>query len=90
MNIGIIGLGDMGALCARKWSKMGFSVLGSDLPERLEGLNDAFKGTSVKILANANDVARQADFLLYSVETSKIREVVEATAGVTPPKNRTV
>jgi prephenate dehydrogenase (NADP+) len=81
MNIGIIGLGDMGALCARKWSKMGFSVLGSDLPERLEGLNDAFKGTSVKILANANDVARQADFLLYSVETSKIREVVEATAG---------
>jgi prephenate dehydrogenase (NADP+) len=80
MNIGIIGLGDMGALCARKWAKKGFTVFGSDLPERLEDLTHAFKETSVQILASAKDVARQADFLLYSVETAKIADVVAATA----------
>lgn len=71
----------MGALCARKWAAMGIVVFGSDIPERIEVLNEAFKGTTIRILANANDVARQADFLLYAVETSKIRAVVKATAG---------
>lgn len=81
MKIGIIGLGDMGELCARKWAKMGFSVLGCDLPERFDDLKDAFKDTSVEIFASAKDVARQADFLLYSVETAKIGQVVAATAN---------
>jgi len=70
----------MGALCARKWSQMGFSVFGCDLPERFEHLQKAFAGTSVTILQHARAVARQADFLLYSVETSRIAEVVAATA----------
>jgi prephenate dehydrogenase (NADP+) len=80
MIIGIIGLGDMGALCARKWANMGFSVFGCDLPDKFDDLKDAFKDTSVKIVANAKEVARQADFLLFSVETSKIEEVVAAAA----------
>jgi len=70
----------MGALCARKWAKMGFCVFGSDLPDRLERLEETFKGTSVKIMATAKDVARQADFLMYCVETAKIADVVAATA----------
>jgi prephenate dehydrogenase (NADP+) len=80
MNIGIIGLGDMGALCARKWAKMGFSVFGCDLPDKFDALTDAFKGTSVNIVASSRDVARHADFLLFSVETSRIEEVVADTA----------
>jgi prephenate dehydrogenase (NADP+) len=80
MKIGIIGLGDMGALCARKWANMGFSVFGCDLPSRFNALTEAFKGTSVKIVSSSKEVARQADFLLFSVETSRIEEVVAATA----------
>lgn len=71
----------MGALCARKWASMGFSVIGCDLPERYESLVEAFQDSTVTIFANAKDVARQADFLLYSVETSRIGEVVAATAA---------
>ena len=80
MKIGVIGLGDMGALCARKWAEKGFTVFGADLPERFNILKDAFKDTLVEIMASAKDVARQADFLLFSVETAKIAEVVAATA----------
>ncbi|MGX5687328.1 NAD(P)-binding domain-containing protein [Arcticibacter tournemirensis] len=80
MNIGIIGLGDMGSLCARKWAQKGYTVFGCDLPERFEMLQRTFAGTSVMILPNAKAVARKADFLLYSVETSHISDVVEATA----------
>ncbi|KAA8482081.1 prephenate dehydrogenase (NADP+) [Arcticibacter tournemirensis] len=80
MNIGIIGLGDMGSLCARKWAQKGYSVFGCDLPERFEMLQRTFAGTSVMILPNAKAVARKADFLLYSVETSHISDVVQATA----------
>ncbi|RXF69297.1 prephenate dehydrogenase [Arcticibacter tournemirensis] len=80
MNIGIIGLGDMGSLCARKWAQKGYTVFGCDLPERFEMLQRTFAGTSVMILPNAKAVARKADFLLYSVETSHISDVVQATA----------
>jgi len=80
MNIGIIGLGDMGAMYARKWSEKGYSVFGCDLPDRTEILQHAFQGTSVSILENAKAVARKSDFLLFSVEASKIAEVVAATA----------
>ena len=80
MNIGIIGLGDMGSIYARKWASKGYSVIGCDLPERFDLLKNAFQGTSVSIMKDAKSVARQADFLLYAVEAAKIREVVAATA----------
>ena len=80
MNVGIIGLGDMGAMYARKWSEKGYSVFGCDLPERTEILQHAFQGTNVSILENAKAVARKSDFLLFSVEASKIADVVATTA----------
>lgn len=70
----------MGSLCARKWAQKGYTVFGCDLPERFEILQRTFAGTPVMILPNAKAVARKADFLLYSVETSHISDVVEATA----------
>lgn len=80
MNIGIIGLGDMGSLCARKWAEKGYAVYGCDLPERYESLQHIFRDTPVTILQNARSVARKADFLLYSVEAVNISEAVAATA----------
>lgn len=80
MNIGIIGLGDMGSLCARKWAQKGYTVYGCDLPQRYESLLNLFEGTSVTILPSARAVARKADFLLYSVEAANIEQVVAATA----------
>lgn len=81
MNIGIIGLGDMGTVCARKWASKGFTVYGCDLPERYEMLVEQFSDTSVTVLRTGNDVARVADFLLYSVEASNIGKVVAQTAS---------
>lgn len=81
MNIGIIGLGDMGTVCARKWASKGFTVYGCDLPERYEMLVEHFIDTSVTVLRTGNDVARVADFLLYSVEASNIGKVVAQTAS---------
>lgn len=80
MNIGIIGLGDMGSIYARKWSEKGYSVYGCDLPERYELLKHAFQGTSVTVLESAKAVARKSDFLMYAVEAAKIGQVVAATA----------
>lgn len=81
MNIGIIGLGDMGSVCARKWASKGFTVYGCDIPERYEALKEQFSDTSVIILQTGNDVARVADFLLFSVEASNIGKVVAETAN---------
>jgi prephenate dehydrogenase (NADP+) len=80
MNIGIIGLGDMGALCARKWAEKGYTVFGCDLPENYERLRLAFEGTAVEILESPVAVARRAGFLLFSVETANISQVVASVA----------
>lgn len=80
MKIGIIGMGDMGALCARTWAQKGYEVIGCDLPERYETLVQEYDRTAITILRSARDVARKADFLLYSVEGAKIADVVASTA----------
>lgn len=80
MIIGIIGMGDMGSLCALKWTEKGYTVYGCDLPENYETLKERFKGTSVKIYKECRSVASQADFLLYAVETANIKTVVAGTA----------
>ncbi|MGV3508802.1 MAG: NAD(P)-binding domain-containing protein [Sphingobacteriaceae bacterium] len=85
MNIGIIGLGDMGALCARKWAEKGYPVFGCDLPANYNRLNELFKESSVTILKDGESVAQKADFLLFSVETSNIKQVVASVANAIKP-----
>jgi prephenate dehydrogenase (NADP+) len=85
MNIGVIGLGDMGSLCARKWAEKGYSVFGCDLPENYAQFTEAFQGSSVVILKDAAGVAKKADFLLFSVETANISQVVELVADFVKP-----
>lgn len=80
MVIGIIGMGDMGSLCARKWADAGYKVYGCDLPERYEALLEEFSDSSISILENPKLVARKADFLLFSVETANIGKVVAYVA----------
>ena len=82
MKIGVIGLGDMGALCARKWSEKGFVVYGCDLPANYERLKMSFQDTPVTIVEEASQVAALADFVLFAVEAVNIEPVVASVAGV--------
>lgn len=86
MNIGIIGLGDMGALCARKWAEKGFAVFGCDLPDNFLRIKEAFKETSVVVLEDILEVVERADFLLFSVETANIAAVVTSVASFIKPE----
>jgi prephenate dehydrogenase (NADP+) len=85
MNIGIIGLGDMGSLCAKKWAEKGFTVFGCDLPENFDKLKIAYQNTSITLIENPSDLAAKADFLLFSVETSKIAAVVASVGKSVKP-----
>ncbi|MEJ6982071.1 prephenate dehydrogenase [Pedobacter sp. P351] len=85
MDIGIIGLGDMGSLCARKWAGKGYSVFGCDLPENYESFIESFQDSPVTVLKEAKEVAERADFLLFSVETANISAVVAEVADFVKP-----
>ena len=68
MNIGIIGLGDMGKLYAKAFAKAGYSVCGCDLPENRNRLEDELTPLGIKVMDNGGDVARSNDLIIYSVE----------------------
>ena len=78
MNIGIIGLGDMGKLYARAFAKAGYSVSGSDLPENRAKLEEELEPLGIKIIERGSDVARSSDLIIYSVEAERLQEVVAA------------
>ena len=58
MNIGIIGLGDMGKLYAKAFAKAGYTVCGCDLPENKQKLEEELSPYHIKVLDNGSDVAR--------------------------------
>ncbi|MDO8741195.1 MAG: prephenate dehydrogenase [Candidatus Woesearchaeota archaeon] len=72
MEIGIIGLGDMGKLYARKYSSQGYRVNGCDLPEKRSQLEQELQGTGVHILDDGIAVSRRSDLIFYSVEAENI------------------
>ena len=76
MEIGIIGLGDMGKLYAREFSKQGYRVNGCDLPERRSQLEQELLGTEVYVLDDGLAVSRRSDLIIYSVEAENIGRVV--------------
>ena len=83
MNIGIIGLGDMGKLYAKAFSKAGYTVCGCDLPENRGKLEDELSLFGIKILDNGGDVARSNDLIIYSVEADHLADVVRAYGPLT-------
>ena len=76
MNIGIIGLGDMGRMYAKSFAKAGYAVFGADLPNRREELETELSPFGIQILEDGKEVSRRCDVIFYSVEAEKIAEVV--------------
>lgn len=76
MNIGMIGLGDMGRLYAVAFAKAGYTVCGCDLPENREKLEQELGPQGIKIMDNGKDIARISDLVIYSVEAEKLEQVV--------------
>lgn len=76
MDIGIIGLGDMGKLYAKHFAKAGHQVCGADLPVFREKLEEELTPFGIEILIDGNAVSRKCDVIFYAVEAEKIEEVV--------------
>ncbi len=77
MEIGIIGLGDMGKLYAKEFVRAGYVVNGCDLPEKRNNLENELLGTEINILDDGVAVSRKSDMIFYSVEAENIEKVVE-------------
>ncbi|KAG7192348.1 prephenate dehydrogenase (NADP(+)) [Scheffersomyces spartinae] len=77
-TIGIIGLGDMGLLYARKFSAAGWRVIGCDREDKYESMLEKFAANEqFEVLRNGHYVSRRADYIIYSVEAENIRKIVE-------------
>ncbi|WP_461789791.1 NAD(P)-binding domain-containing protein [Pedobacter sp.] len=83
MQIGIIGLGDMGKLYALTFAKAGYNICGTDLPARLPHLTAELEPQGIEILSDGHQVSRKSDFILYCVEAEKIAQVVALFAKST-------
>lgn len=75
-TIGIIGLGDMGALYARRFAAAGWRVVGCDREDRFEETKAKFADASFEVVANGHLVSRVSDYIMYSVEAESIGAVV--------------
>jgi prephenate dehydrogenase (NADP+) len=76
MHIGIIGLGDMGRLYAKAFTKAGYTVCGCDLPANRDKLHQELDPFGITVMDNGKDVARVSDLIIYSVEADKLEQVV--------------
>jgi prephenate dehydrogenase (NADP+) len=83
MNIGIIGLGDMGRLYAKAFAKAGYTVCGCDLPANREKLEAELLPLGITIKDSGIDVARLSDLIIYSVEADSMEKVVAECAMAT-------
>ncbi|MDB5023947.1 MAG: prephenate dehydrogenase [Mucilaginibacter sp.] len=83
MNIGIIGLGDMGRLYAKAFAKAGYTVCGCDLPANRDRLEEELAPYGIKVLDSGSDVTRANDLIIYSVEADRLAEVVAAYGPLT-------
>eukprot|EP01060_Flectonema_neradi_P032077 TRINITY_DN5032_c0_g1_i2.p1 TRINITY_DN5032_c0_g1~~TRINITY_DN5032_c0_g1_i2.p1 ORF type:complete len:439 (+),score=70.92 TRINITY_DN5032_c0_g1_i2:70-1386(+) len=80
LQIGLIGMGDMGCLYADRFSKT-HNVLACDLPENAAKLRDKYAANSkVTIVDDGVAVSRSADLIVYSVEANNLKKVVEKYA----------
>lgn len=75
-TIGIIGLGDMGFLYARRFSQAGWKVIGCDREDRYEETKAKYKDYEFEVLPNGHYVSRLADYIIYSVEAENIELIV--------------
>jgi len=85
MNIGIIGLGDMGRLYAKAFAQAGYTVCGCDLPQNREQLEEELTPYGIKVLADGKEVSVGSDLVVYSVEADGLDKVVAMYAAYTKP-----
>lgn len=83
MNIGFIGLGDMGKLYAKAFAKAGYAVCGCDLPANREKLEAELNPLGISLKDNGQDVSRISDLIIYSVEADSMEKVVAECAMAT-------
>ncbi|TWR26413.1 prephenate dehydrogenase [Mucilaginibacter pallidiroseus] len=76
MQIGFIGLGDMGRLYAKAFAAAGYIVCGCDLPANRDKLEGELSPLGITVMENGKDVARVSDLVIYSVEAEKLEQVV--------------
>lgn len=81
--IGIIGLGDMGAMYADRFSRAGWTVIGSDREDKYEETSLKFKDAKFSVLSSGHLVSRKADYIIYSVEAENIHSIVRAYGPLT-------
>ncbi|OTA99109.1 hypothetical protein M426DRAFT_325455, partial [Hypoxylon sp. CI-4A] len=75
--VGIIGMGDMGKMYARRLSDAGWSVMACDKEDQYGVLCEEFASrNNVQILRNGHLVSRASDYIIYSVEAAAIDRVV--------------
>ncbi len=78
VEIGIIGMGDMGRLYATKMRDAGWKKVNvCDRPENYDNLRKEFEGSGLNVLRDGHLVSRRSDFIIYSVEAAFIDKVVE-------------
>merc|ERR1712105_550043 len=76
-TIGIIGLGDMGAMYAERFSSAGWNVIGSDREDKFQETLQKYCGRKFKVLPSGHFVSRSADYIIYSVEAENVRSIVK-------------
>jgi prephenate dehydrogenase (NADP+) len=76
-TIGIIGLGDMGLLYARRFSEAGWNVVGCDREDLYEQKRTQFENEKFTLLNNGHMVSRSSDYIIYSVEAANIKQIVQ-------------
>ncbi|PQE22235.1 prephenate dehydrogenase protein [Rutstroemia sp. NJR-2017a WRK4] len=75
--VGIIGMGDMGKMYARRLSEAGWRVNACDREEKYEALKEEWADRNqVTILPNGHLVSRASDYIIYNVEAASIGKVV--------------
>ena len=85
MQIGIIGLGDMGRLYAKAFAKAGYTVSGCDLPANRFRLEQELAPYHIAVLNGGKEVVETSDLVIYSVEAEKLDSVVAEFAAYTKP-----
>ncbi|KAL9530021.1 putative prephenate dehydrogenase [NADP(+)] [Sphaerulina musiva] len=75
--VGIIGMGDMGKMYARRIADAGWKVHACDVPDKFEALKAEFASRkNVTIFENGHYVSRSSDWIMYSVEAKNIDAIV--------------
>ncbi|KAF1982283.1 Prephenate dehydrogenase [Aulographum hederae CBS 113979] len=76
-SVGIIGMGDMGRMYARRISDAGWKVNACDVPAKYQQLVVDFADCeNVTVYPNGHLVSRCSDYIIYSVEAEKMDHVV--------------